>query len=150
MKIFIGADHRGFLLKKKVIGHLAGAGFQVIDLGVDQEGVVCDYPKIAYEVGIHTAKSKNARGILVCMTGIGHSIAANKIPGIYAALCYNREAAQLSREHNNSNVLILGAKFVGEDELFPIVDVWLNTKFEGGRHLRRIKQIKAIEKEFLK
>ena len=150
MKIYIGADHRGFSLKKKIIDHLATVGYQVIDMGIDQEGVVCDYPKIAHAVGTQVAKSKNGKGILVCMTGIGHSIAANKIPGVYAALCYNREAAELSRRHNNSNVLVLGARFVEEKDIFSIIDAWLNTEFEGGRHLRRTKQIKEIEKEFLK
>jgi len=149
MKIYIGADHRGFLLKKEIIKHLVARDFQVIDLGIDQEGVSCDYPKIAYDVGIQVAKSKSDKGILVCMTGIGHSIAANKIPGVYAALCYNKEAAELSRGHNNSNVLVLGSHFVDTKDIFAIINAWLNTKFEGGRHLRRVKQIKAIEKEFL-
>ena len=84
------------------------------------------------------------------MTGIGHSIAANKVPGVYAALCYNKEAAALSRQHNNSNVLVLGAKFVSEKEMFEIIKIWLAEPFEGGRHLRRVNQIKAIELEFLK
>jgi len=122
----------------------------VVDVGTHDEGVMCDYPKISYDVATRVAKSKSARGILICMTGIGHSIAANKIPGAYAALCYNKEAAAFSRQHNNANVLVLGAKFVGESEMFEIIKIWLNAKFEGGRHLRRVKQIKEIEKEFLK
>ena len=111
---------------------------------------MCDYPKISYDVATRVANSKSARGILICMTGLGHSIAANKVPGAYAALCYNKEAAALSRQHNNANVLVLGAKFVGESEMLEIIKVWLNAKFEGGRHLRRVKQIKEIEKKFLK
>ena len=84
------------------------------------------------------------------MTGIGHSIAANKVAGVYAALCYNAEAAKLSREHNNSNVLVLGSKFVSEAELINIIKTWLSTEFEGGRHLRRVNQIKTIEQENFK
>lgn len=150
MKIFIGADHRGFILKEKIGAILERDGYDVVDVGTDDENEPCDYPKMAYAVATGVAKSKGARGILVCMTGIGHSIAANKVPGVYAALCYNKEAAALSRQHNNANVLVVGSKFVGEREIFEIVKVWLAAEFEGGRHLRRVKQIKAIEREFLK
>lgn len=149
MKIFIGADHRGFLLKKEIIPILEKWGHSVVDVGVYEEGVICDYPPLAYEVATGVAKTPNSRGILVCMTGIGHSIAANKIPGAYAALCYNKEAAILSRQHNNSNILIFGAKFVKEEEIVPMIEVWLTTEFEGGRHLRRVEQIKDIEKKVL-
>ncbi len=147
MKIFIGADHRGFELKNKIAEILEKKGYQVVDMGTYKENPPCDYPKISYEVASKVVKSKSNRGILVCMTGIGHTIAANKIPGANAALCYNKEAALLSREHNNANILVLGAKFVFPDELFAIVDVWLSTKFAGGRHLRRVKQIRQIERD---
>jgi len=150
MKIFIGADHRGYELKQKIADDLARQGYSVEDLGTNTADVPCDYPKLAYAVGTRVAKSKGSRGILVCMTGIGHSIAANKITGVYAALCYNREAAALSRQHNNANVLVLGSKFVSEDEIHAIIKVWLSAEFEGGRHLRRVKQIKDIEREFMK
>ncbi len=146
MKIYIGADHRGFQLKKEISELLKGEGYDVKDVGTYEPDVPCDYPKMAYAVAGQVAKSKSARGILVCMTGIGHAIAANKVPGAYAALCYTKEAAALSREHNNSNVLVLGAKFIQEKDLPEIINVWLNTKFAGGRHLRRFKQIKEIEK----
>jgi RpiB/LacA/LacB family sugar-phosphate isomerase len=146
MKIFIGADHRGYQLKKEIVDLLTRLGHSVKDLGsYDEES--CDYPPIACKVAMATAKSKSGRGILVCMTGIGHSIAANKIPGAFAALCYNKEAAALSRQHNNSNVLVLGAKFVSNQEIKEIISTWLDSKFEGGRHLRRVKQIKEIEKK---
>lgn len=125
-------------------------GHDVVDVGTDREDVPCDYPKMAYDVSTQVARSRTARGILVCMSGIGHSIAANKVPGVYAALCYNKEAAALSRQHNNSNVLVLGAKFVTEKAIHEIIKIWLAEKFEGGRHLRRVNQIKAIEREFLK
>ena len=145
MKIFIGADHRGFKLKQKVIGFLRKQGHQVTDVGSYNEES-CDYPLISCKVASAVAKTKNARGILVCLTGIGHSIAANKVPGALAALCYNKEAAVLSRRHNNANVLVLGAKFVNPKQFKSIIMAWLNTAFEGGRHLRRVKQIKQIEK----
>ena len=146
MKIFIGADHRGFALKKKIIELLEKWGHKVVDVGIYEEGVICDYPKIAYKLATQVAKTKGAKGILVCMTGIGHSIAANKVRGAYAALCYNKEAAAFSRQHNDANILILGARFVTPKEIPEIVKVWLNAKFEGGRHLRRVRQIKLIEK----
>jgi len=145
MKIFIGADHHGFDLKKKVLDVLKGQGHEIIDVGTYERGVSCDYPQIAFEVATQVAQDPQARGILLCMTGIGHSIAANKIPGAYAALCYNKEAAALSRQHNNSNILVVGSKFVPEQELLEIIAVWLNSTFEGGRHLRRTEQIKKIE-----
>lgn len=148
--IFIGADHRGFALKGKIIEILKGRGYEMVDVGTYAPQPDCDYPKLSLEVATNVARHKNSRGILVCMTGIGHSIAANKVPGAYAALCCNREMAALSRQHNNSNVLVLGSKFLSEKELFEIIDIWLTAEFEGGRHLRRVKQIKAIEKRFLK
>ncbi|MBL8014539.1 MAG: ribose 5-phosphate isomerase B [Candidatus Omnitrophica bacterium] len=150
MKIFIGSDHRGFALKQKIGAMLNDMKLPVVDVGTDREDVPCDYPKIAYEVSQNVAKSKNSRGILVCMSGIGHSIAANKVRGVYAALCYNKEAAVLSRQHNNSNVLVVGSKFVSENDIYEMVKIWLAEEFEGGRHLRRVDQIKAIEQENFK
>ncbi len=150
MKIFVGADHRGFSLKKTVIAFLKKAGHDVIDAGTHVEGVDCDYPEISYAVATQVAKAPDSRGILLCMTGIGHSIAANKVPGAYAALVYNKEAAALSREHNNSNILVLGSKFIDEPGMLEIITIWLSTAFGGGRHLRRTDEIKRIEKEFLK
>jgi RpiB/LacA/LacB family sugar-phosphate isomerase len=150
MKIFIGADHRGFQLKKKVFAHLTALGHQVTDVGTSVEGVDCDYPPISKDVALRVVKTAGSRGILLCMTGIGHSIAANKVPGAYAALCYNTQAARFARQHNNANILVIGAKFVGEARILAIIDAWLTAEFEGGRHLRRTEQIKAIEREFLK
>lgn len=148
MKIFIGADHRGFKLKKKISAFLKAREFEVVDKGTYTEGVSCDYPAISCKVAKAVAQSKNTRGILVCMTGIGHAIAANKVRGIRAALCYNKKAALLSRTHNDANVLVLGAKFVRQKELFDIVRIWLKAPFEGGRHLRRVNQIRRIEKQY--
>ena len=150
MKIFVGADHRGFQLKKKVDDILKGLGHEVVDMGTYKEGIDCDYPLISYKVGVEVVRHPGSRGILLCMTGIGHSIAANKVPGVYAALVYNKEAAAFSRQHNDSNVLVLGSRYMDEANMLEIIQIWLSTKFEGGRHLRRKGQIQNIEKEFLK
>ena len=150
MKIFIGADHRGFELKKQIVDTLKKQGHEVVDVGTHDKETPCDYPQFSYEVATGVVKNPGSRGILVCMTGIGHSIAANKVPGAYAALCYNKEAAELSRQHNNSNILVLGSKFVSESQILEIIDVWLKASFEGGRHQARTDKIKQIEQEFLK
>ena len=150
MKIFIGADHRGFFLKKKIVKFLRDKGHAVIDVGIGVAGKICDYPYVSRKVALAVTKSKDGRGILACLTGIGHSIAANKIPGTRATLCYTPKAAFLSRAHNDSNILIIGAKFVNKRDILKIVDVWLKTEFEGGRHRRRVNQIKRIEKEICK
>ncbi len=146
MKIFVGSDHRGFQLKKKVDDALKALGHEVVDMGTHAENMSCDYPQIAYKVAVEVVRNQGSRGVLLCMSGIGHSIAANKVPGAYAALVYNKEAAQLSRQHNDSNVLVLGAQFVSEAEMLEIVKIWLSTPFEGGRHLRRKEQIQNIER----
>ena len=148
-KIFIGADHRGFKFKKKIAQLLTQQKYDVVDVGAFTDKVSSDYPQITKKVARGVLKNKDAKGILLCMTGLGHSIAANKIPGIRAALCYNKTAAVLSRRHNDANVLILGAKFVKKDEFFDIVKTWLKQRFEGGRHLRRVNQIKKMEREML-
>lgn len=147
MKIYIGADHRGFLLKDKIVKLLGRRGYAVEDVGTFDEANSCDYPKVAYRVAKAVAKTRGSRGILVCMSGIGQAIAANKVRGAYAALCYNAEVAALSRQHNNANILVLGAKFVKEKETPKILDAWLAAEFEGGRHGRRFKQIRKIEKD---
>lgn len=146
MKIFIGADHRGFKLKKQLIRYLKSKKYDVVDVGTHTDEVSCDYPKISEKVAKAVTGTKNGVGILACMTGIGHSIAANKIRGARAALCYNKQAAFLSRSHNNANILVVGSKFVKPKDMAGIVTVWLKTSFEGGRHLRRVNQIKKIEK----
>ncbi|MFA5087740.1 MAG: ribose 5-phosphate isomerase B [Candidatus Omnitrophota bacterium] len=145
MKIFIGADHRGFGVKEAVIQILKQDGHTVIDVGTDTREVSCDYPVFSYKVAKAVAGSRDSRGILICMSGIGHAIAANKVRGVYAALCYNKKAARFSREHNNSNVLVLGAMFVNKKDIKSIIRIWLKTPFSGGRHLRRLNQIKRIE-----
>ena len=146
MKIYIGADHRGFLAKSKIIGILKNLKYDVVDEGALGSRISCDYPKIALKVAKQVAKSNKHRGILVCMSGIGQAIAANKVRGAYAALCYNVSSAALSRRHNNSNILVLSAKFIKDRQLSRIIKVWLATEFEGGRHRRRFNQIQKIEK----
>ena len=150
MKIFVGADHRGFQLKKRIMDSLQSMGHEAVDLGTYTDDVGCDYPQISYKVAQEVVRNPGSRGILLCMTGIGHSIAANKVPGVYAALVYNKEAAELSRQHNDSNVLVLGSKFMDEIKMLEIIRIWLSTDFEGGRHLRRKEQIQDIEREFSK
>tara|TARA_B100000745_G_scaffold253061_1_gene175376 strand:- start:41 stop:496 length:456 start_codon:yes stop_codon:yes gene_type:complete len=145
MKIYIGTDHRGVEFKKKIQKILENWDHDVIDCGTNDPDVSCDYPKIAYKVASQVASSSKNRGILLCMSGIGQAIAANKVKGAYAALCCNPEAAQLSRQHNNANVLVIGAKFVKQKDLKKIIQNFLESEFEGGRHLRRVKQMKAIE-----
>jgi RpiB/LacA/LacB family sugar-phosphate isomerase len=146
MKIYVGADHRGEAFKQKIIKLLTDRGHAVIDIDVCGPQKVCDYPKVAYRVAQEVTKSKDGRGILVCLSGIGQAIAANKVKGAYAALCYNEKAAALSRRHNNANILVLGADFVKNKDLPGILTTWLETEFEGGRHKRRVNQIKKIEK----
>lgn len=148
--IFIGADHRGYALKKKISNFLRKDGYVLVDVGTHKPQEKCDYPEFSYEVAKGVADNPGSRGILVCLTGIGHSMAANKVPGVRAALCYNPLAARLSRSHNNANVLIVGSRFVSPKEIWNIVKVWLKTKFEAGRHLRRVRQIHEIEEKFVR
>ena len=146
MKVYIGADHRGFNFKKKIKQLLTKQGYTVVDMGSHDSQTSCDYPKIAFQVASKVAQLRNGRGVLVCMSGIGQAMAANKVRGAYAALCYNPHSAALSRKHNNANILVLGAKFVKLKDIGKILWTWFNTDFEGGRHRRRVNQIKKIEK----
>lgn len=144
MKVYIGADHRGVEFKENIKTIIRELGYGVEDVGAHSEES-CDYPVIAQQVAQGVLESAENRGILVCMSGIGQSIAANKVDGILAALCYNVEAARLSREHNNANVLVLSSKFVQPDDLPELIRIWLSTPFEGGRHERRVNLIREIE-----
>lgn len=146
MKVYIGADHRGVELKSQIIGVLKEDGHDVVDLGTNDSAQSCDYPQIAYKVASRVAKEPNSRGILACMSGIGQAIAANKIKGAYAALCCNAKMAELSRQHNNSNILVIGAGFVQQSEIPQMIKGWFKAEFEGGRHLRRFEQIQSLER----
>jgi ribose 5-phosphate isomerase B len=145
MRIAIGCDHRGIQFKKSVIEVLNKAGHEVEDFGTYTEDAV-DYPDIAKEVGDAVVSGNCDRGILICGTGIGMSIAANKINGIRAALCHNEFCALRARQHNNANVLCMGSEIV-KDDMPDIVNTFLNTEFEGGRHQRRVDKMKEMESQ---
>jgi len=149
MKIAIGSDHAGFELKEKIKKLLEELGHEYEDFGTDSEESV-DYPDYALRVAESVAKKECDKGILICGSGIGMCMSANKVPGIRAAFCSNTEMARLSREHNDANVLTMGARLIDEVTAKEIVKVWLKTKFLGERHLRRVNKMKDIEKKYSK
>ncbi len=140
MKIAIGSDHAGFDLKEVVVSFLKEKGIEVEDLGCHNKDSV-DYPDFAKQVAGTVAKGETEQGILICHTGIGMSMAANKVNGIRAALVHDTYGAKMSRLHNNANLLVLGAKFVSPEEARPILEEWFAAEFEGGRHQRRVDKI---------
>ena len=142
MRIAIAGDHGGFKLKSEIIKHLESKGFEYKDLGTYNEDSV-DYPDYGQAVGKAVASGEFDRGIIICGTGIGISIAANKIPGIRAALCGDCFSAKASREHNDANVLALGERVIGVELAKMITDIWLETKFAGGRHEKRVEKIEG-------
>src|SRR5256714_14655255 len=146
MKISLGADHAGFELKETIRKLLLQQGIEVNDRGTHSSEAV-DYPDYARKVAEEVADHDADLGILVCGSGIGMSIAANKVAGVRAANVSSEYEAQLSREHNNANVLALGARILQPDQAIRIVDTWLATAFAGGRHERRVEKIAEIEKE---
>ena len=143
--ILISGDHGGFILKDKLKAYLIKKGLKVKDLGT-YSLARCDYPQFAAALGELVSQGKYKMGISVCKSGIGNSIVLNRFQGVRAALCYNLKSVRLSREHNDSNVLVLGGYFVNEKLARRMVWLWLNTKFQGGRHQKRLKQVKEIEK----
>ena len=145
MKISIGSDHRGFQAKQRVKALLLAMGFEVTDHGTDSPEA-CDYPDIGFAVACGVAREVVSRGMLFCGSGIGMSITANKVAGVRAALCHDELTAQVSRRHNDSNVLCLPADLVGDALMQSIVRVWLETEFEGGRHQRRVQKITDFER----
>jgi ribose 5-phosphate isomerase B len=146
MKIALGSDHAGFELKEKIKHKLQAESITVDDRGTHSADS-CDYPDYAQAVADEVAAHGADFGILVCGTGIGMSMAANKVPGIRAARVVSVSDAELSRGHNDANVLTLGARITGDEEAFKIIDKWLATSFAGGRHGRRVDKIMAIERE---
>jgi ribose 5-phosphate isomerase B len=144
MRIAIASDHAGFALKSQLCVKLRQEGHDVSDYGTNS-AEACDYPDFAAKVAQSVAAGNSEKGILVCYTGVGMSIAANKVPGIRAALGTCPEEVQLVRQHNDANVLTLGAKFITEPDAEKLVDVFLGTEFEGGRHARRVAKITALE-----
>ncbi len=148
IKIAIGCDHAGYELKNEIIDYLTEQGYKVKDFGTNCKENSVDYPDFGLAVAEAVKKGECEKGILICGTGIGISISANKVPGIRAALCTNSYMARMSREHNNTNVLALGSRVLGTGIALDIVDTWLKTKFIGGRHKTRLDKIAEIEKKF--
>ncbi|HAU38141.1 MAG TPA: ribose 5-phosphate isomerase B [Phycisphaerales bacterium] len=145
MKIALGADHRGHTAKEKVAVLLSEQGHEILDMGTNSARS-CDYPDVGYPVARAVIGGAADRGILICGSGIGMSIVANKVPGARAALCHDELTAQLSRRHNNANILCLASDVLGEELIRRIVSGWLTTEFEGGgRHERRVRKIAWIE-----
>ncbi len=141
----IGCDHGGFELKGHIMNHLKEIGVEFKDFGCYDENSV-DYPDIAEKVGKAVVSGECENGILICGTGIGISIAANKIDGVRAALCGDVYSAKMTKQHNNSNIICLGGRVTGRELAFMIVDAWLGAEFEGGRHQNRIDKIHNLEK----
>ncbi|GAB6137288.1 ribose 5-phosphate isomerase B [Halanaerobaculum tunisiense] len=144
MKIALGSDHGGYNLKQKIKDLLEDKGLDYKDFGTDSTTSV-DYPDFGKQVAQAVADNEFELGILVCGTGIGMSITANKVPGVRAALCHDVFSARATRQHNNSNVLTLGERVIGTEVALEIVKTWLETDFEGGRHQRRVDKITQLE-----
>ena len=142
MIISMGADHAGFSVKEKIREYLESKDYTILDKGAYSEDSV-DYPEFGHAVGNSVQSGESTKGIVVCGSGIGISIAANKVEGIRAALCTSAEHAQMSRLHNDANVLAIGARMTDYDVITDIVDTWLSTEFEGGRHSRRVNKIEV-------
>jgi ribose 5-phosphate isomerase B len=144
MRIAVGTDHRGFALRAKVIDLLRGLGHEVEDMGTYTPDAV-DYPDIAAQVAGKVARGEADRGVLICGTGLGMCIAANKFSGVRASPCHDDLTAELSRRHNDSNVLCLSADLLGERLIDRMIEIWLSAPFDGGRHARRVQKITDIE-----
>ena len=142
-KIALGADHAGFELKEQIAKYLKEKGYEVKDFGAYSTDSI-DYPDPAYSTAKSVSEHSSDEGILICGTGIGMSMVANKLPGVRAALCNSVETAQLSKKHNNANLLCLGGRVEHTDSVEKIVDEWLNAKFEEGRHDRRVNKIHSL------
>lgn len=144
MKIAIASDHAGFGLKSRILRYLTEKNLETSDLGTASRDSV-DYPDYAVKVAKSVSQGQSDRGILICGTGIGMSIAANKVPGVRAALCHNVATAEVSRRHNDANVLALGERVLDEETALQIVETWLQSGFDAGRHQKRIEKIHEIE-----
>ncbi|MEN6386298.1 MAG: ribose 5-phosphate isomerase B [Phycisphaerales bacterium] len=144
MNVAVANDHRGIEAKEQIKAIVSELGHTCLDLGTNNDSPV-DYPDLAYSAASTVASKKADRAILICGTGIGMCIAANKVDGVRAALCYDELNARISRQHNDSNILCLSGDLLGSQVLRKIVEVWLATDFSGGRHQRRVNKISAIE-----
>jgi len=149
MKVAVGADHAGFTLKERVKSCLLDLKHDVLDLGTRDTGLV-DYPDVAEAVGLAVREGKVERGILMCGSGVGASMAANRIPGVRAGLCHDHYSAHQGVEHDDMNVLVMGGRVIGESVALELVSAFLNSKFTGeDRHQRRLEKVKAIEGRYL-
>ncbi len=146
MKVALGADHAGLGLKDKIAAALVETGHEVDDLGTYRPDS-CDYPDFAAKVAREVAGGRAQRGILVCATGVGMTMAANKVAGVRAALCNDLYTARFARLHNDANVLAVGARVVGPEQALEIVDLFMGTEFEGGRHQRRVDKIMELDND---
>jgi ribose 5-phosphate isomerase B len=146
LKIALGADHAGFELKEKIRSYLERKGFEVVDQGTHSAASV-DYPDFAEKVAARVATDQAQFGVLVCGTGLGMAIAANKVPGIRATPCNDTLSARLARAHNDANVLTLGARLMDEATAQKVLDTWFSTPFEAGRHERRLAKIAALDQK---
>ena len=144
MKLAVGADHGGYALKTFILKYLTEQGHECVDYGCDSPER-CDYPIYGERVARAVASGECELGVLICGTGIGISLAANRVPGIRAAVCSEPYSAQLTREHNNANIIAFGARVVGEGTAMTIVDAFLNAKFQGGRHAERVAMLDDIK-----
>ena len=146
MKIAIGSDHRGYEVKRRIVSVLQRMGHEIVDFG-PQSNESVDYPDYAIPLAAAVAERQVDRGILVCGTGIGMCIAANKVHGVRAAPCHDSITAEMSRRHNDANILCVSADLLGDELIDRMVKIWLETEFEGGRHARRVEKIAKIENE---
>jgi ribose 5-phosphate isomerase B len=146
MKIAIGSDHRGFEAKRRIVQLCQQLGHEVLDVGTTGNDSV-DYPDFALEVARAVGDKRVDRGILICGTGIGMCIAANKVKGVRAAPCHDSITAEMSRRHNNANILCLSGDLLGDQLIDHMIRIWLQTEFEGGRHARRVEKIMRYEEE---
>lgn len=149
MKIAIGSDHGGINLKADIVAYLEELGHEVQDHGT-HDATSCDYPDYGEKVGVAVASGESELGILICGTGLGISMAANKVKGVIAAVCSDTFSAEMARAHNNANILAFGERVVGPGLARKLVKTFLETSFEGGRHERRVGKIKAIEDKYMK
>ncbi len=145
MKISVGSDHAGYLIKEEIKNHLINKGYEVIDVGTNSLES-CDYPLFGHKCAQLVANKEVDFGILVCSSGEGIMIAANKVDGVRAGIGYNDDVTRLLRQHNDANIISFGASFMSKEDILRRVDIFLNTDFEGGRHARRVDEIKSLEK----
>jgi ribose 5-phosphate isomerase B len=146
MKIAVGSDHRGFEVKRRILAVLQQMGHEVIDVGPHARESV-DYPDYAFQAALAVSEGRAQRGVLICGTGIGMCIAANKVKGVRAAPCHDSITAEMSRRHNDANILCLSADLLGEELIERMLRIWLQTEFESGRHARRVEKITRFEQQ---